>query len=277
MKHIPIIITALAALTTPVVAQVGKPNPGPVDPFAANKARAGLAAVEDPAAQVVNLSLAYELFSLPLADAAALMRQGLGDEKLYEEVLTRVTAKTARQEALTVTRLRSGQQVSSTAATEHIYPTEYDPPELPSQVGVLMTRAGKDDPTPAPDLDALRDAPSRDALGALVTPATPTTFQTRMIGTILEADASFDSKTGLIDLMIRPEHVALVGRIEFGQGVSTVTMPEIESQDLSTSVAVKPSTPHLLGTMNRPPVSKLKADSANEIWFAFATVTLVEP
>jgi hypothetical protein len=35
--------------------------------------------------------------------------------------------------------------------------------------------------------------------------------------------------------------------------------------------------PFLLGTMNRPPVSKVDADSDNRIWFAFVTVYSVKP
>jgi hypothetical protein len=68
-----------------------------------------------------------------------------------------------------------------------------------------------------------------------------------------------------------------VGVSEHGTGLSKTTFPEFEVQKLIGSATVTPGQPFLLGTINRPPVSKVDADSANRIWFAFVTVDSVKP
>ncbi len=111
-------------------------------------------------------------------------------------------------------------------------------------------------------------------MGRLVTPATGTAFETRNVGVTVEAEVVLSEDLKFADVRIMPEHVADVERSTWGQGVSTLEMLTFETQRLSTGATVRIGEPFLLGTLNRPPVSKVDPDSANGVWFAFVTVDI---
>lgn len=214
-----------------------------------------------------NLSVRLETFSMPLADAAALIRQVVDDPKLYETSITMTAAGTARQESLTVLRCRSGEKSLNESLLETIYPTEYEPAEIPNSVSMADSK-GAEAGVPASVIGQLKD---------LVTPATPTSFETRNLGITAEIEATNHAEAGLATLRIAPEWIRLVGRSAYGEGVSKLEMPEIESQSLTTSVDVRLDKPFLLGTFNRSPESTVDAQAATRVWFAFVTVSKVEP
>ena len=186
--------------------------------------------------------------------------------------------KIITQETLTVIRSRSGEKASSESITEFAYPTKFAPPELPNNVGVAITTpVGKDQPIPLADATKLKNAPSLDSLSGIKTPATPTRFETRNFGTIVEYQARLDAETNLVDLRISQELVTFSGYTKSGQGLSLTKMPEFETQSLFTAINAHVGQPFLLGTLNRPSISKLDPDSANKVFYAFVTVRLVKP
>lgn len=217
--------------------------------------------------QEANLSVRFETFSMTLTDAAALLRGGLDDPKLYEASVTRTAAATAKQESLTVLRCQLSSKALSESLLESIYPGEYEPPEIPNSITITDTGGEKVD-VPASAVGQLRD---------IVTPATPTTFETRNLGITLEVDVQAHSDPGVVQLTIAPEWARLVGRSTYGQGVSKLEMPEIESQRLTTGANVRLDKPFLLGTFNRSPESTVDPQAATRVWFAFVTVSKVEP
>lgn len=214
-----------------------------------------------------NLSVRLETFSMSLAAAAGLIRQVVDDPKLYENSITMTAAGTARQESLTVLRCRSGEKSVNESVLETIYPTEYEPAEIPNSISVADSK-GAEAGVPAPVIGQLKD---------LITPATPTSFETRDLGIIAEIEATIHAETGLATLRIAPEWIRLVGRSAYGEGVSKLEMPEIESQGLTTAVEVRLDKPFLLGTLNRSPESTVDPQAATRVWFAFVTVSKVEP
>ena len=246
----------------------------PADPYRETKATPTVA--EPSEAQ--NISICYETFSLPLAMAAKLQREQLSDSDLYTRIVTAVEKQTAHQETFTILRAKSGQKAISESISEQIYPTEYEPPELPNSLGVsIVPPAVKDVPTPVPDTEKLKDAPDLKSFDGVKTPATPTAFQTRNTGLTFEIEPTLAETGKIMDLRIVPGHVALVGHTASGQGLSTVEMPVFENQRLNTASTLHINQPFLLGTINRPPNSKLDPDSANRVWFAFVTGTLAKP
>ena len=248
------------------------PNP---DPYAGGKA-----ATPAPAESTTkpNLSICYEAFSLPLAAAAKLQREQLPDSELYTRLLKSVEEETARQEAFVVVRSQSGTRAVTEAITEATYPTEWEPAELPNTVGVaIQPPVATDAPTPIPDPSKLNDASPISAVDGLRTPATPTAFETRNIGTTIELEASLTPDGKAIELLATPEHITSVGRQAWGQEISTCETPEFESQKITTSATVRLNQAYLIGTISRPPVSKADPDSANRVWFAFVTATLPKP
>ena len=248
----------------------------PADPF--RETKAGPAAAEKfvPA----NISICYETFSLPLATAAKLQRELSSDAELYTRLVAAVEKQTARQESFTVLRAKSGQKATAESISEQIYPTEYQPPELPNAVGVSIVPPPIKDvdvPTQVPDTAKLKDAPDLGSFDGVKTPATPTAFETRNVGVTVEIEPTLGMNGKIVDLRLVPDHVALVGRTTSGQGLSTVEMPVFESQRITTAAALHINQPYLLGTINGPPNSKIDPDSANRVWFAFVTATLPKP
>lgn len=109
---------------------------------------------------------------------------------------------------------RSGQKAKIEIIREFIYPTEYEPPELPTSVGQTNGNNGG------------------GGLGGLggggggggsfpVTPATPTAFTTRNTGVTLEIEPTIGENDFVIDLRFVPEIVEFEGFINYGSPIQS--------------------------------------------------------
>ncbi len=105
---------------------------------------------------------------------------------------------------------RSGQKATIEIIREFIYPTEYEPPELPNSVGTtssiglgggLLGGGGGG--------------------GFPVTPATPTAFDTRNTGVTLEIEPTIGANDFVIDLRFVPEIVEFEGFINYGSPIQS--------------------------------------------------------
>jgi general secretion pathway protein D len=103
---------------------------------------------------------------------------------------------------------RSGQRAKIEVIREFIYPTEYDPPEIPNQFGSIgFTDVGG----------------ASTGGGFPVTPATPTAFETRNTGVTLEVDPVLGADEFTIDLNLAPEVVEFDGFINYGSPIQTTS------------------------------------------------------
>jgi general secretion pathway protein D len=126
---------------------------------------------------------------------------------------------------------RSGQAASILIAREFIYPTEYEPPELPNSVGT-----------------------TGDA-GFPVTPATPTAFETKEIGISLEVLPIADANKRYIDITLNPTIIDFDGFVNYGTPITSavdtlfgteravitdnaILMPVFSSQKSTTQLTV---------------------------------------
>ncbi len=101
---------------------------------------------------------------------------------------------------------RSGQKATIEIIREFIYPTEYEPPQIPTTVG---SQGG-----------ALGGGGLGGTSGqAPVTPATPTAFQTRNTGVTLEIEPTIGENDFMIDLRFIPEIVEFEGFINYGSPI----------------------------------------------------------
>jgi len=94
---------------------------------------------------------------------------------------------------------RSGERSKIEIIREFIYPTEYEPPELPNTVG---TGTGGVFP---------------------VTPATPTAFETRNVGVTLEVEPTVGPDKNFIELSLRPELVEFQGFVNYGSPIRALS------------------------------------------------------
>jgi general secretion pathway protein D len=94
---------------------------------------------------------------------------------------------------------RSGQKATIEIIREFIYPTEYEPPE-PGEGGDGDNSGGS----------------------TVVTPATPTAFETRNTGVTLEIEPTIGENDFMIDLRFVPEIVEFEGFINYGSPIFSV-------------------------------------------------------
>ncbi|MFT5467565.1 MAG: general secretion pathway protein D [Verrucomicrobiales bacterium] len=99
----------------------------------------------------------------------------------------------------------AGQQASVRVVREFMYPSEYDPPEVPSTVG----SAGIGNNTTL--IGNTNFAP--------IVPAHPTAFEMREVGSIVEVEGTIGAN-GLINLTISPEIVRFEGFIDYGSNIT---------------------------------------------------------
>ncbi|MES2997220.1 MAG: Amuc_1098 family type IV pilus outer membrane protein [Verrucomicrobiota bacterium] len=118
---------------------------------------------------------------------------------------------------------RSGQASSIHLVREFIYPTEYEPPEIPNSVSTTSFGGG---------LGGLGGiGGGGGGGGTLVTPATPTAFETREVGVVLEVLPVADANKRFVDVTLNPSFTAFDGFVNYGSPINTPTtnllgMPE---------------------------------------------------
>lgn len=129
---------------------------------------------------------------------------------------------------------RSGQSSKIYVGREFIYPTEYEPPELPNSVGAFVSG----------DITGLSSG-----TGFPVTPATPTAFETRETGVTLEVLPVVSGDKNFVDVTLNPQLVEFDGFVNYGspitQGSSTtvitenrILMPVFSTQRANTQLMI---------------------------------------
>lgn len=102
---------------------------------------------------------------------------------------------------------KSGQRANISIVRELIYPTEFDPPQIPQNV------------------DGSGTAP--------VTPATPTAFEKRDVGVTLEVEPVVGDNNRTVDLNLVPSSVEFEGFINYGSPISTATVDALGNATLT--------------------------------------------
>ena len=143
---------------------------------------------------------------------------------------------------------RSGQRAKIEVIREFIYPTEYDPPEVPQNIR----------------LDNGGSVP--------ITPATPTAFETRNTGVTLEVDPVLGADEFTIDLNMAPEVVEFDGFINYGSPITgtdnfgfpfvitenRIEMPIFNTRRVTTQVTVWDGQTVALGGLIREDVQDVE-------------------
>lgn len=104
---------------------------------------------------------------------------------------------------------RSGQAASIYLVDEFIYPTEYEPPEIPTSVGLVDDGFGG-----VVDVGA-------GGGGFPVTPATPTAFEKRDVGIVLEVLPVADANRRYVDVTLNPNITDFDGFVNYGSPINS--------------------------------------------------------
>ncbi len=107
---------------------------------------------------------------------------------------------------------RNGQSSSIEITREFIYPTEYEPPELPTSIGegVIGVISGGGDVLVGSSNASFP-----------VTPATPTAFEMRKTGITLEVLPVADANKQFIDVTLSPQFVNFDGFVNYGSPINS--------------------------------------------------------
>jgi general secretion pathway protein D len=100
---------------------------------------------------------------------------------------------------------RSGQASSIQIIREFIYPTEYEPPEVPDSV---------------------------EGGAGIVTPATPTSFDKRDVGITLEVLPVADANKRFVDVTLNPAFVEFDGFVNYGSPINSVGQGLVGSESV---------------------------------------------
>lgn len=107
---------------------------------------------------------------------------------------------------------RSGQRATVEVIREFIYPTEFDPPQIPQTVGAGTTTGG----------GGLFGGGGGGGTSSFpVTPTTPTAFEMRPVGVRMEVDPVIGPDGYTIDLNLAPEVTEFEGFINYGSPISS--------------------------------------------------------
>ncbi len=221
---------ALAALclVLPSVATAQEGSPAPVvSQSATPPVRVRLETWEAPAL-LVSKKLDEVLSA---ADLANLREQCLGGA----EGVSLVTSS--------VINTSTPAKVTAESITERIYPTEYEPPVLPTTIGS----------TPPPPAKVAMPPDWREVVNDALQKTTPTSFETRNTGTTVEIEAtrvSENQKTW--DLVIAVEDVRLAGRDHFGVEVMNIEMPVFTSFRTKAGLHLKEGEWQILSVLEPP-------------------------
>jgi general secretion pathway protein D len=103
---------------------------------------------------------------------------------------------------------RSGQRATIEVIREFIYPTEFDPPQIPQNFGATGVTGGL-------GVGSSASFP--------VTPTTPTAFEMRPVGVRMEVDPVIGPDGYTIDLNLAPEVTEFEGFINYGSPINTAS------------------------------------------------------
>lgn len=153
---------------------------------------------------------------------------------------------------------KSGTRATMEVTREFIYPTEFDPPQLPQGAGGGGLLGG--------------------ATTQIATPTTPTAFEMRQTGVRLEAEPTVGADGNTIELTLAPEVVEFDGFINYGSPILSPSSSSFQPLSLTTGGAgaggattgfVPITQPERLitpNTINQPVFSVRKVTTGVSIW-----------
>jgi general secretion pathway protein D len=145
---------------------------------------------------------------------------------------------------------KSGNSATIKIIREFPFPTEFEPPDEP----------------PAPSLGQAVSGLGEEAVGGIISqnsmiaPATPTGFEKRDLGVMLEVNPQVGADNYTIDLSLRPEVVEFDGFINFG---SPVIGPTLNPLEIPSGIGITTLTPNV---MNQPIFSVRRVETSVSIW-----------
>ncbi|MCW1885663.1 hypothetical protein OKA04_13065 [Luteolibacter flavescens] len=165
-------------------------------------------------------------------------REGADDSALRQDLakLTEEGKATVVETMLCIAR--SGEKALTESIKEFIYPTEYEPAEIPNEIHT--TESGEKVKTDGKDH---------------ATGPTPTSFEARNLGSTLEIEPTLSGNGKIIDLRIAPEIVYHVGNETWAEwkgkyGDASVRMPTMYTLRFTTAATLMDGQPLFVAALS---------------------------
>lgn len=183
--------------------------------------------------QVEYIELSLEQMTALMADPKATKTDTILRQRVAELIKTDKATIIETQMVIA----RSGEKATSESIREYIYPTEYEPSELPTTVKI---ENGAEEKITRKDL---------------ATPPTPTAFETRNLGTTLEVEPTIGEGNHTIDLRLSPEIVYHIENKKWstwkGQhGEADIMMPIFYTLRVNTGLTLANGKPSLVAALS---------------------------
>ncbi|MFK7909897.1 MAG: hypothetical protein AB8F34_04765 [Akkermansiaceae bacterium] len=247
--YIPLICSAMLGIT-PIAAQES-----PFDPLGE----------QTEASLPRQVRVQVEYIEMPLTQMTALMADpaaSKGDAALRNKINELVKNGKARIIENQMVVARSGEKATAESIREFIYPTEYEPPELPTTV---KFEKGSEQSVKSKEIS---------------TGPTPTAFETRNLGSTLEVEPTIGENNAYIDVRVSPEIVYHIKNDIWASwkdkhGEANIMMPVFYTLRLNTAVTVANGKPCLLGALS-PKDDKGVTDMSRKV-FVFVRANVIFP
>jgi general secretion pathway protein D len=147
---------------------------------------------------------------------------------------------------------KGGQRATIEVIREFIYPTEFDPPQVPTNVGGGGVGGG---------------IGGGGVTSIPVTPTTPTAFEMRPVGVRMEVDPTVGADGYTIDLNLLPEVTEFDGFINYGSPIlsngqvlteNIINQPVFSTRKVTTAVTVWDGQTVVLGGLIREDVQDVE-------------------
>ena len=200
------------------------------------------------------LRIQVEWVEVKALQMTELLREGASDTALRESVHKLIEDRDATLVETALVTARSGQRAKVESIHEHIYPTEFQAPEV------------------------INPEEEKGSKTVLILPH-PTAFETRNLGVTLEVDPVLGADGKTIDLNLAPELVYLVGEQSWAEyegdlGTSSTRTPSIYTAKTTTQVATTDGEYCLLSAQSPQNVETGMTDGSRKL-MAFVRVDVV--
>jgi len=197
--------------------------------------------------QVEYIEMSLEEMSALMNDTTA-TKNDTTLRKHVAELIKNGKAKLIENQMLVA---RSGEKSSTESIREFIYPTEYEPSEMPSTVKIE------------------NGAEEKVSGKALATGPTPTAFETRNLGATLVVEPTISDSNKFIDVRIEPELVYHVENTVWAEwedkhGEANIVMPVMYTMRVNTAVTVATGKPCLVAALS-PKDDKGVTDTSRKV------------
>ncbi len=220
----------------------------------------------------VNIHFEVQVFRLPRSVAFSLVLN-LPKNTDYTAVLKQVQALVAEKKATLIATpsmsTLSGNRTVVESILEHRYPTEFEPPQIPLQIGSAESPSKKTSTTSKTTTTSV----TVETKGSFpMTPTTPTAFETRNLGTVLECEPVYEKEFDTISFQMAIQFTALQQMIKYAtENGGVIEQPIIYVEKMTTNTTVKNGGTAFLGTMEPDKTLNKDEDMTDVVFLRAAT------